>query len=152
MLSPSSRVLPTKSPIFLFSALVWATCAGPAARRPHRTSPVQKKALTPLEVELLFATSQRVSEVMSYAVLGGGRGLLWHEERPGGVWPLAMGPGAVVREEMGHMRTKTMRGAWLLVAWLALAPGVGRGQNSGQYVPAYAPSDIQVPLPYGSTR
>src|SRR5690349_7219007 len=71
---------------------------------------------------------------------------------PGEFGRLRRGPGAVVREEMGHMRTKTLRGAWLLVAWLALAPAVGRAQQSGQYVPAYAPSDIQVPLPYGSTR
>src|SRR4051812_3303906 len=92
MLSPSSSVLPTNSPIFLLSAPVRVTCAGPTGGTTLRIPPRRKKALTRLEVELLFATSQLLlSEVMSYAVLGGGRGLLGHEERPGGVWPLAMG-------------------------------------------------------------
>jgi hypothetical protein len=43
------------------------------------------------------------------------------------------------------MRGKTFRGAWWLVAWLALAP-------AGLQAQQYAPADPQVWLPYGSTR
>ena len=48
------------------------------------------------------------------------------------------------------MRRKSLRGAWLLVAWLALAPAVAWGQS--QEVQGYAPSSFTSPLPIGSTR
>ena len=48
------------------------------------------------------------------------------------------------------MRRKSFRGAWLLVAWLALAPAVAWGQS--QEVQSYAPSSFTMPLPIGSTR
>src|SRR5436190_17715688 len=46
---------------------------------------------------------------------------------------------------MGLMRRMTFRGAWWLVAWLALAPGVTNAQQ-------YAPADPHLWLPLGSTR
>jgi hypothetical protein len=50
------------------------------------------------------------------------------------------------------MRGKTFRGACLLATWLALATAGVRGQNTGNYVPEYAPPDHPVPIPTGSTR
>ncbi len=47
------------------------------------------------------------------------------------------------------MRRKTIRGAWLLAACMALAPAVAKGQSTG---PDYAPADPQLPVPLGSTR
>jgi hypothetical protein len=48
------------------------------------------------------------------------------------------------------MRGKTIRGAWLVAACLALAPGVVRGQAGPGL--QYAPADPQIPVPLGSTR
>jgi hypothetical protein len=70
--------------------------------------------------------------------------------------PQAVGRCAFVTEEIGLMRGKTMRRAWLLAAWLALAPGLARAQGwlGGSPAPAsdYAPPDPVVPLPLYSTR
>jgi hypothetical protein len=45
------------------------------------------------------------------------------------------------------MRGKSIRGAWLLAAWLTLLPALVRAQS-----PGYAPADGQLPIPLGSTR
>jgi hypothetical protein len=52
------------------------------------------------------------------------------------------------------MRGKTRtRGAWLLAACVALAPGLAWGQaQTSQPGNEYAPADPQLPLPLGSTR
>src|SRR4051812_20650331 len=79
-------------------------------------------------------------------------------ERPGGMaapsgrgnGPPANGRCAFVREEMGLMRGKTIRGAWLLAFGLALA--LAPGQTRAQDATGYAPADPQIPLPLGSTR
>ena len=47
------------------------------------------------------------------------------------------------------MRRKSFRGAWLMVAWMALAPAMAWGQNPGA---TYAPMSSPLPLPIGSTR
>ena len=51
------------------------------------------------------------------------------------------------------MRRKSFRGAWLLVAWMALAPAVAWGQSGGP-APSYAPASPGLTswLPLGSTR
>ena len=51
------------------------------------------------------------------------------------------------------MYRKSFRGAWLLVAWMALAPAVAWGQSGGP-APSYAPASPGLTswLPLGSTR